>query len=101
MRGVLLLAVLVLAACATEEPEQPPIYELSAAAIVRALYPGINAPPVAACIVDNASAEEIDVLATTNSESNADRFDMVELVLAREGTQSCIEAKNVTFPEVI
>lgn len=101
MKGVLLLAVLALTACTSEEPEQPLIYELSAAAVVRAMYPGINAPPVAACIVQNASAEEIDTLATTNSESSSDRFDVVRVVMARSETQDCVAAKNVTFPEVV
>ena len=99
MRGVILLTILTVAGCTRDEPEQPPIYELSAAAVVRAMYPGINAPPVAACIVENASAEEIDALATTNSESNSGRFDVIRVVLARGETQECIAAKNVTFPE--
>ena len=99
MKAVLLLAVPALAACTTDEPEKPPIYELSAAAVVRAMYPGINAPPVAACIVENASAAEIDALATTNSETNSGRFDVVRTVLARPDTRSCVAASNVTFPE--
>ena len=99
MRGVFLVAVLGVAACTDTEDEVPQVYELSAAAVVRAMYPGIDAPPVATCIVDNASAEEIDQIATTNSESDDARFDVVRMVLDREETQRCIELNNVTFPE--
>lgn len=99
MRGVILVAVLGVAACTEPEDEKPQVFELSAAAVVRAMYPGIDAPPVANCIVDNATAEEIDQIATTNSESDSVRFDVVRTVLAREETQECIELNNVTFPE--
>ena len=99
MRGVFLVAILGLAGCSTEEDEKPQVFELSAAAVVRAMYPGIDAPPVANCIVDNATAEEIDEIATTNSESDSQRFDVVRTVLARDETQTCIELNNVTFPE--
>ncbi len=101
MRGIILAAVLGLAACSSAEDEAPQVFELSAAAVVRAMYPGINAPPVANCIVDNATADEIDQIATTNSESDNVRFDVVRAVLARPETQTCIELNNVTFPEPI
>jgi hypothetical protein len=99
MRGVILVAILGLAACTDTEDETPQVFELSAAAVVRAMYPGIDAPPVANCIVDNATAEEIDVIATTISEGDSQRFDVVRTVLARDETQTCIELANVTFPE--
>lgn len=99
MRGVLLVAVLGVAACTEPEDETPQVFELSAAAVVRAMYPGINAPPVANCIVDNATTEELDAVATTVSESDDLRFDTVRAILARDETQECIERNNVTFPE--
>ena len=99
MRGVFLVAILGVAACSTEEDEKPQVFELSAAAVVRAMYPGIDAPPVANCIVDNATAEEIDTIATTNSEGDGVRFDVVRDVMARPETRTCIENNNVTFPE--
>jgi hypothetical protein len=99
MRGVFLVAALGLAACTETEEEPPQVFELSAAAIVRAMYPGIDAPPVANCIVDNASAEELDAMATTVSENDNVRFDTVRAILARSDTQECIERNNVTFPE--
>ena len=99
MRGVLLVAVLGVAACTAPEDETTQVFELSAAAVVRAMYPGIDAPPVASCIVDHATPEELDAVATTVSESDDVRFDTVRAVLARPETQECIERNNVTFPE--
>ena len=60
MRGVFLVAILGVAACTETEDEKPQVLELSAAAVVRAMYPGINAPTVENCIVDKATAEELE-----------------------------------------
>ncbi len=96
-RIICLLTALTLSACVSLSPEQQAqAAEQVASTVIARVYPGINVPPVANCVRDNATADELRALASYRDQVVGGDAQIITLrIIDRLETDDCIRSNGI------
>ncbi|MEM9319292.1 MAG: hypothetical protein AAGA70_09835 [Pseudomonadota bacterium] len=94
---LLMAAMPLLVGCAGLTPaEEAQAAEQVASTVIARVYPGINVPPMASCVRDNATADELSSLASYRDQVIGGAAQELTLrIVDRAETDACIRANGI------
>ena len=96
MKRFLLCLPLALSACVSAEQEAQTAEQVVATVIAR-VYPGMSVTPVANCVRDNATADELRALAGYRDAVGSDAQIITLRIIDRPDTDDCIRSNGITL----